>query len=396
MTGRAAKHDRGARLMAGAISAAFWLVSCSQPASTGTSNQATRAAQTAAGTPAASVAATAGGPTATTRLSTAAPSARASQSAIPASAWPGSLVFIRAFNVWLAAPDGTGARQLTRDGTASAGYHDPSQAPDGRIFVLRGRRSLLQLDRSGNRVGSVVSLNTLENGAEALAVSPDGSRLAYVTTGYGQSVDPRFGTPSGTFLYGGTDIATPDGLSVAGSAAANMLFPHWLGSTRYVASDGVALFSVSVPGQAETFLKIEHGCLIELDCPAGQEAQAAVTGPTVSRDGRLLAYSYRPYFGVAGRRFASLDAAPPAASGAPRTRCVIPGQEHFSDPGSIAPDGGAFAYDDTNFDPSTFETRVGLGILVMNVDGANPECGASSATLVLPGGAQPDWGPAVP
>jgi hypothetical protein len=46
------------------------------------------------------------------------------------------------------------------------------------------------------------------------------------------------------------------------------------------------------------------------------------------------------------------------------------------------------------FDPDTFETTVGEGIRVMTVDPGAPDCGLSGASLVLPGGSQPDWGPA--
>jgi hypothetical protein len=115
--------------------------------------------------------------------------------------------------------------------------------------------------------------------------------------------------------------------------------------------------------------------------------------PTASRDGRVLAYTDRPFFGPAGRRIATVEAPPPAP---PADRCLIPGQEHHADAGSFAPDGSAFAHDDTVFDPDLFETVVGQGIFVMDIDLDAADCGLSSARLIIPGGAQPDWGPAAP
>jgi hypothetical protein len=75
---------------------------------------------------------------------------------------------------------------------------------------------------------------------------------------------------------------------------------------------------------------------------------------------------------------------------------MIEGQEDYSDPGSFSADGRAFAFDDTEFDPDTFETRFGQGIWVMTVDLDAADCGLSTARLVAPGGVQPDWGPAGP
>lgn len=324
------------------------------------------------------------------------PGTAATAGASPATgtAGGGSLAYIAGFNVWLAAPDGSGARQLTSDGNEANAYHDPSQVDDGRIFVLRGTRTLVQLGRDGQAVAPPVSLNVLENGAEGLAVSPNGARLAYATTGFGTEIDPRFGTPAGAFLYGGTDIAAADGTSIPGAAAPTLLFPDWVDDDNLVGSDGVELYTkVAGPGDLQPWLDLGDGCLIDFDCPAGQEAAANISIPAVSAAARVLAYSYRPYFGAAGRRFATLAGLPPAA---PTTACMVPGQENFQDAGSFAPDGSAFAFDDSEFDPKELTTRIGEGIHVFTLDLKAPDCGAALARLVLAGGSQPDWGPAAP
>jgi hypothetical protein len=48
-----------------------------------------------------------------------------------------SIVFVKDGNVWVASPDGSGQRQLTRDGTAGQPYRSPSQADDGTATTLK-------------------------------------------------------------------------------------------------------------------------------------------------------------------------------------------------------------------------------------------------------------------
>jgi hypothetical protein len=305
----------------------------------------------------------------------------------------GSLVYVKDWNVWLSAPDGSGARPLTSDGTEDAAYHDPTQSTDGAVFALRSSRSLVQIDRATGGVAASVDLPALENGAEGLAVSADGTHLAYSTTGYGTQIDPRFGTPSGSFLYGGIDVATVDGQSVDGAALATLLFPSWRGDTHIVASDGVEVWSDKLGNASEEWLSQSDGCVIELDCPSGSGAQASLSTPVISRDGMMLAYSYKPYFGDAGRRIASTTGAAPQP---PETRCLLPDQQDYSDPGTFSPDATGFAYDDTRFDPETFDTTAGQGIWLLTLDLGAEDCGVAAASLVAPGGRQPDWGPASP
>jgi len=207
-------------------------------------------------------------------------------------------------------------------------------------------------------------------------------------------VDPRFGTPSGTFLYGGTDVAKLDGTSVDRAVLPSLVFPSWVDDAHLAASDGVDIYFDEVgPNEPVTWLSLDDGCITDFDCPAGDHAAANVSTPTVNGDAHLLAYTYSPYFGDAGRRIDLITAPPPAE---PQNVCVIPGQDHHSDPGTFLADGSVFIYDDTRFDPDAFETVAGQGIWAMAVDLDSPDCGASSATLIVAGGRQPDWGPTAP
>src|SRR5687767_13589573 len=52
---------------------------------------------------------------------------------LPAAAHADSIVVVKDGNVWVASPDGSGQRALTRDGTADWPYRSPSQADDGTV-----------------------------------------------------------------------------------------------------------------------------------------------------------------------------------------------------------------------------------------------------------------------
>ena len=95
-----------------------------------------------------------------------------------------SLVYTKGADVWVAAPDGSGERQVTHDGSAALPYQSPSQADDGTIVAQRGSR-FVRLDRSGAVLATMSSVLTDKPaGIDAIGpfdpqVSPDGTKLAY-------------------------------------------------------------------------------------------------------------------------------------------------------------------------------------------------------------------------
>ena len=100
-----------------------------------------------------------------------------------------SLVFIRANNVWLSNPDGSGQYQVTLDGTAGSPYESASQADDGTILAIRqppgGRNQLWRMTQSGRLLGAPANTPAPgPAGALDARISPNGSLVAYwfVTT----------------------------------------------------------------------------------------------------------------------------------------------------------------------------------------------------------------------
>ncbi len=70
---------------------------------------------------------------------------------LPAAASADSIVYVKDADVWVASPDGSGQRQLTRDGTADHPYRSPSQADDGTV-AASFRDGIRLIDRSGRTI----------------------------------------------------------------------------------------------------------------------------------------------------------------------------------------------------------------------------------------------------
>ena len=297
------------------------------------------------------------------------------------------IAYARDGNIWATSVDGSTTLQLTADGAQEA-YANPTVAPDGTVYALRGEDTLYHFDLAGRVIGAPAPIAVLENGGEGLAVAPDGAHIAFVTTGWGTLVDARFGTYAGQYIYGGTDVITPDGRSVPGAALGQMLYPSWANASTLIVSDGTTVYVSDLLSPAPAaWLSAGNGCVIPEVCEPGQEAAANYSEAVINRADTVLAYNYRPFFGEAGRRMLSLQSPPP---GEPTVRCLIPGHENYRDPGSFSSDGSMFAFDDTVFDPDSLETKAGQGIYVMHVNLDSADCGASSARLLVAGGFQPD------
>jgi hypothetical protein len=172
-----------------------------------------------------------------------------------------------------------------------------------------------------------------------------------------------------------------------------MVYPSWADAETLVVSDGVEVYVDRVGSAPESWIDRNEGCLTEFDCPPGESAQSSLSTSAVSPGGSIVAYASSPYFGDAGREMADVSGTPPADPGPP---CIIINHAEFSDPGSFSADGTQFVFDDTYFDSTTFETVVGEGVFVMDVNTTSDDCGAATARLIAPGGTQPDWGNLAP
>jgi hypothetical protein len=287
--------------------------------------------------------------------------------AAPAAHADGSLTYAKDGNVFLSAPDGSGATQLTRDG----GYAWPSQADDGTVVAVRqteenGRkpRRLHRMDRSGTPLNPPVETVPVDNsfyiGPLAPKVSPDGALVAYhyfYTGPISDSTLPR------------TSISHADRNTVNGeitSTLGSYFTPSWLQDGRLLAFYAAErTYQVDIWNRDDTVT----------NWFADPEVAPLLTDGEVSRDGTRMAA-----LGNGGLRLYELDGPPPAQ---PRLRCVITGfTGEVHDP-TWSPDGRALAWEE------------GDGIHVAQLPDLSA-CAGAARPLVVPGGTDPDWGVAGP
>lgn len=125
---------------------------------------------------------------------------------VQAATTSGSIVYSYKNNIWLMAPDGTGKKQVTTDGTAASPYYSPSQSDDGNIVAVRDDGNdlghLYVFNRAGELFGTFTPVQYAEqkgnpgcptpvifapDGLLRAIISPDGSRIAYTALAYYQS-----------------------------------------------------------------------------------------------------------------------------------------------------------------------------------------------------------------
>ncbi|MDQ2623608.1 MAG: hypothetical protein M3Y20_00465 [Actinomycetota bacterium] len=296
--------------------------------------------------------------------------------ATPAAVKAGTLVFIKAHNVWMSRSDGSGQVQVTKDATSAySAYSSPRMSDDGIITALQGTDVIRM--RTDGTVLSSWDAGTLvpapDGGIQSttsVVVSPDGSKVAYDQTswkgfGYDVSVGTRFSASS---HYS--------------SAGAQELFrsgPSWVSNSRVLlrAWGSIYLRDIASATSVEWFTD-EDVIPIPPDCDFlcwGQEQWS----PELSRDGSRLVTMRGPtddptliIYSVTGNPKTSI---PPA----PALGCTFGGAEpddEFDHP-TIGPDNRSLAWE------------MAAGIFVKgNLD----DCGTSDVALAIPGGSEPSWG----
>ena len=293
-----------------------------------------------------------------------------------------SIAYIKDANVWVAQPDGSDARALTTDG----GYSSPSQADDGTVLVVRGSQ-FVKLDRKGNKLATFASLLTDKPGTIVAVgpfdarISPDGTKFAYWIGIMGAWKDFATGIvytdPQSSVAYQSATDGTPLG--------STMFFeePSWTADGRVLLFDSI---NGGVPQVYSGAVGMNHNDLTpwfhDLNVFSEPDGWRPTGAGELSRSGTRLAalraggtmgagyeargrYNRIQLYSVNG-----LDT-PPAPE------CQIAGDSEFGPP-SWAPGGDALAW-------ATPE-----GIYTSKV------CDGFAATLIVPGGGEPDWGPAEP
>ena len=287
----------------------------------------------------------------------------------------GTIVFVKDHDVWLVRPDGTGMRRVTRDGTSSTPYRSPSMSDAGVIAVGLGDE-IVQLRQNGTVVRRF-DPQPLKNSAGqnidgppmTVAISPDGSRIAYAFTAYT--------CPAGL----GCGVRTASGVTASSRATAptavsSFRNPSWVTNKRLMLHGGYQ-FQVMLHelGQSPVHWFDDEDVVPE--DVVGEDLDDAA----VSRDGSRLAV-LRGY-GDETRLFlaavnGNVRTGAPGAVPHPTYQCATNEDANLASP-SWGPDNRSVVAAET-------------GGLTVITEGST--CESNVHRSIAPGGSQPHWSPA--
>jgi hypothetical protein len=295
-----------------------------------------------------------------------------------------SIAYVKGGDVWLTTPDGARQYQVTSTG----GYTDVSQADDGTMIALNGIR-LRRLARDGQVLADFATpvSDSRPAGSRTFwgpydpAISPDGTKVAYTYYYTSTSQAPGCTPPEcvtvdtqGGTAYSHADRAT-DWDEPGLGRHSGWRNPAWIDNDNVMISDPTRLpnADVLVDTIGDTGVPIkewftDNGTthISGGDVTRGQTKLAFVAG---DGDSELRIYKTAPYPAYPDACYRYSD----AAGG------------RFSTP-TFSPDGAHLAWSE------------GDGVKVVTVPDFAGGCtttGASpKATMIVPGGSNPDWGPA--
>jgi hypothetical protein len=296
-----------------------------------------------------------------------------------------SISYIKDGDVHLTTPDGSRDHQVTTGG----GYSYASQADDGRILALKGKRLQLmdqwgQVQADFSPIADGTAGTVTVNGPYDPVISPDGSRVAYGMYVQYTHGDPSCGLPGGCWeghLYAATGYSPATGPADWHDASFTPNYgwtdPAWIDNARTLLS-----------GPSSAYL--EHTGIDVL----GDDKHEAIAwfsdfdGVQNLFDAELN----RQGTGVAAVADTTGDAlrvyhqnGAPSEANPPQTCLSAPKRNGAWTSPSWSPDGNRLAMADDS------------GLYVAELPGIQSGCPDASTvkvTAIAPGGSAPDWGPA--
>lgn len=258
-------------------------------------------------------------------------------------AGPGTIVYLKGFDVYVAQPDGSGERRLTTDGTAALPYTSPSGADNGLVAVARGPE-IIRMDQWGTVLNKIdppdltdTAGQTIGGTISQVAFSPDGSKIAYTYEHHSCSGPPwpdcklrqTTGITAADQLTPPTQYGTEFGDNVA-----------WVTNTRLI-MNGVGFDSIR-------FYDIGVKSLFWFHDGQASSDYEPLFDPVLTRDGTLFAAvrSEGPaaHIAIYAATGNTLSGPPPTW---PTGRCMTSTDAALASP-TFAPDGSALAWEETS------------------------------------------------
>ena len=281
-----------------------------------------------------------------------------------------SLLYARDGNVWLANPDGSGAYQVTLDGTAASPYESPSQADDGTIVAIRDRK-LYHLSQAGRLLNAPVGTPAPGTGALDARVSPNGALVAYAfVTTVSDPLCTFCATAEGEAL-----ISHSDRFTDANELGRPHLggWPTWVGNDTILVETSSATQWYYVLGRPEAQEWFNDGLFTQQGFQTLLDGEVAATGDRMA----LVRGNNQETLVLL-----ALNGAPPAAPSLPDPRCAGYVSSTFANP-TWSSDGGTLAWAEPD------------GVWVASVPADLRTCaGLPQPALRVPGAKEPDLGPA--
>jgi hypothetical protein len=298
-----------------------------------------------------------------------------------------SVAYVKGGDVWLSTPDGSRQYRVTSDG----GYSTVSQADSGRLVALRGTR-IRHLERDGRVIADIATPASNDDPALSFRgpfepeVSPNGKRVSYTYYWQYKGYDPYCNPSNGCYvkrLYHGTAFTDPNRLTAWDEPGfqrqSGWIYGSWIDNDRVLLShpsvqpnEDVVIAS---PNSKDEFRRwfvdpLHHDKVSDATISRDKSAMATVTANGAEMSILRSEGLFHPAYPV--RCF---EVKEPAGSG---------GAAKFSSP-TLNSTGTRLYWAEGDGVHAVSLPKFGAG-----------DCGmvAAAPKLVVPGGANPSWGPA--
>ena len=292
-----------------------------------------------------------------------------------AAASTGSIVYLKNHNVWLADADGSNPHQVTRGGNYEHPWLSPSQSDDGTIAASYGQE-IVRMKQNGevlNRMNPKPILNSVSHAVDGVPldvrISPNGKLIAYSFYSYECPVGASCGARTVTGYTAADRLTPPEQYGTTYFAGTS-----WAGNGRTIQSGGF--------GSQINFHNLDRQDPVhwfdDVDI-YGWEDSTDLSDAELSPDGKFLAAirgysesSHAIWYSVNGN---ALSGPPPAD---PSPACKTGELEGLAGP-TWSPDSQSLLWQEPD------------GIWLKS---APATCESPQPKLLIPGGSEPDWGPA--